>query len=306
MTSYLKINNSFKSKIIYHFGSEAGFFSEYNNMVLAILYCLKHKIKFTLYSDDAIFKIKLGWQDFFLPFCNESKNRIHSIINFRQLERKLSLREKTYRYLFRLIERKKYLTFEIWDKFHSKEFEKEYFNIPELGIEGNLKESCKKIVDLTWRFNSEIEDRINSLKNSLDLPQKYIGIHIRRGDKLQECNYFEIRDYINTATKYSNSNDIFIATDDYNAIIEIKNMYPNWNIYSLCPEHRKGYFQNEFNILSIQNKKNEIIELLATVEILSEAEHFVGTLSSNIGMFIGMRIPMERLHGVDSDHWGIW
>ena len=59
---YFEINNSFSQKLVYHLGSEAGFFSEYNNMILAMLYCLKHKIKFVLYSKDANFGFEKGYR----------------------------------------------------------------------------------------------------------------------------------------------------------------------------------------------------------------------------------------------------
>lgn len=71
LSQYTKLNNSFKKKLVFRLGMEAGFFSEYNNMILAMLYCLEHKIKFTLYSKDANFGYNEGWNDYFLPFCED-------------------------------------------------------------------------------------------------------------------------------------------------------------------------------------------------------------------------------------------
>ena len=48
-----------------------------------------------------------------------------------------------------------------------------------------------------------------------------------------------------------------------------------------------------------------MITLFATMEILNRAELFVGTYSSNMGMFMGMRNP-SICRGVDFDHWLIW
>ena len=53
---YEALNRSYSREFVYHLGCEAGFFSEYNNMVLAMLYCAKHHIRFALYSSDANFK----------------------------------------------------------------------------------------------------------------------------------------------------------------------------------------------------------------------------------------------------------
>jgi len=83
ITEYRKLNDSYKRTLVFHFGSGAGFFSEYNNMLKAIAYCLVHKIKFVLYSADATFASGKGWTDFFEPFCEEDINPLHSKFNKR-------------------------------------------------------------------------------------------------------------------------------------------------------------------------------------------------------------------------------
>ena len=54
-----------------------------------------------------------------------------------------------------------------------------------------------------------------------------------------------------------------------------------------------------------EEKDRNMITLFATMEILNRAELFVGTYSSNMGMFMGMRNP-SICRGVDFDHWLIW
>jgi hypothetical protein len=78
LKQYKELNNSFKRRLIFHLGYDGGFFSEYNNMILAMLYCLENKIKFILYSKDANFGYKNGWTDYFLPFCEEERDRFRS------------------------------------------------------------------------------------------------------------------------------------------------------------------------------------------------------------------------------------
>ena len=53
--AYQKVNEKFESVLVFHVGESAGFFSEYNCMILVMLYCLQHKIQFKLYSRDANF-----------------------------------------------------------------------------------------------------------------------------------------------------------------------------------------------------------------------------------------------------------
>src|SRR6185369_14450129 len=83
LVDYQRFNDTFKRTLVFHLGVEAGFFSEFNNMVLAMLYCLHHQIRFVLYSDNANFKVSKGWEDFFLPFCEETRRPEHRELNNR-------------------------------------------------------------------------------------------------------------------------------------------------------------------------------------------------------------------------------
>ena len=38
--AYRKVNEKFESVLVFHVGESAGFFSEYNCMILVMLYCL--------------------------------------------------------------------------------------------------------------------------------------------------------------------------------------------------------------------------------------------------------------------------
>ena len=65
--SYRKVNEAFRRRMVYHVGVDCGFFVEMNYMVDAMLYCLAHRIRFQLYSDDANFGTGKGWTEYFLP-----------------------------------------------------------------------------------------------------------------------------------------------------------------------------------------------------------------------------------------------
>ena len=80
---YQCFNSSLRYRFIYRLGGSTGFFSEYNNMVLAIHYCLINKIQFVLESEDANFSSGEGWREFFLPFCKEIKNKWLHKYNYR-------------------------------------------------------------------------------------------------------------------------------------------------------------------------------------------------------------------------------
>jgi hypothetical protein len=302
---YSEINNSFKKKLVYHLGSEAGFFSEYNNMILAMLYCLKHNIKFELFSEDANFGIQSGWQDYFQSFCNESPYKYHIKLNHRH-PRRQSLKESMFTFWFKLTTKTSFLTYEIWPKFRNQNFENENFAIHGLKINGNVRDSARKLIDLTWRYNKSTANEVTKLIQSLKLPDNYVGIHIRGGDKYIEWEKVETNNYLNIIAENSIIKDIFVLTDDYRIVIELKQNYQDYSFFSLCNENEIGYFHSEFSKASNEMKRQDMIKLFASMDILSSSELFVGTFSSNPGMYLGMRMDSDKVKGVDLEKWTIW
>lgn len=80
---YNGINTNYNKKCVFYVGHSAGFFSEFNNMVLSIIYCLLHKIEFQLYSKTANFSNGIGWEEFFLPFCTQVYDDVNQFSNTR-------------------------------------------------------------------------------------------------------------------------------------------------------------------------------------------------------------------------------
>ncbi|MDL2322747.1 hypothetical protein LJC52_02050 [Bacteroidales bacterium OttesenSCG-928-A17] len=306
LDKYRRLNTSFESRLIFHVGVNAGFFSEFNNMVLAILYCLDNKIQFCLYSADANFSYEEGWNDYFLPFCPESKDPFHSRYNKRFHHHTLIRKLNPAYYLSKKKEKYDYLTFELWYKFRDRENENKHYDIPELGISGNLRTACRQIIDKIWKYNEQTETEINQQKAPLLLPKKYIGMHIRSGDKFVESNLLNIDVYFRKLKEISPIKDVFVLTDNYEIIHDINTHYPDYTVYTLCGEEERGYFHKEFHKRDKTQVKNAHLKLFASVDLLSNADYFIGTLSSNPGMYLGMRMPEENVFSVDLAEWQIW
>lgn len=299
-----------QKRLVYNLGSEAGFFSEYNNMILVILYCLKHNINFVLYSKKANFGIDKGWQDYFMPFCEETEDIRHSKYNIRQscMVPELSLLKRMKVDWFKFQTKTTYLTYELWDKFHSRNFENEHFNLKQQTANSKqqtTREASKIIIDKTWHYNERVAKEVNNKIISLKLPQNYIGIHIRGGDKHTEADMFQINQYMDTAKTKSDCKNIFISTDDFRIYEKLKTEYRDYKIYTLCKPTSQGYFHSEFES-DIKNKYEDMILLFASMDVLANSDIFVGTYSSNIGMYLGMRMSKNKVFGVDMDNWVIW
>ena len=152
LSKYRAINQSFSDRFVYHIGSAEGFFSEYNNMILSMLYCLEHKIQFNLYSKDANFKYDKGWSDYFVPFCPETGNLFHSLFNRRTNSRfKNSALRKIDLSLTRMfcaIRPSLLTTFDLWDSIRSQKASLS-FVFPELSISGSLRNVCRELIKIT-------------------------------------------------------------------------------------------------------------------------------------------------------------
>ena len=71
---YKRLNESYSRKLIHHFGTGNGFYSELNSLLFSVLFCLQNKLRLELYSKDAPFCFGNGWNEYFEPFCPEFKN----------------------------------------------------------------------------------------------------------------------------------------------------------------------------------------------------------------------------------------
>ena len=311
LRAYQKINNSFKKSLVFHFGTGNGFYSEYNNMLLCMLYCLKYKIRFVLYSKDAYFTFGNGISEFFIPFCTEVTSNFHHKFNKRDIpftnetDLKSKLKQKiaiTNIYLYKLFTGN-YITSDFYYEYRTFWFAETYFDIPELGIKGNAQTALGQLAKIIYNFNDKYRDDIILYKNKIKLPtSSYVGFHIRGGDKIIERELISIDHYISKMESITDIRNAFVMTDDYKIYIDLINKYPNWQFYTLTKESEQGYNNSSFMKESYESRKNNIIKMFASIEYLRESKYIVGTYSANPGMFLGM-IEGAKMHGIDYDKW---
>lgn len=293
--AYRKLNESFDPVLVFHIGESAGFFSEYNNMIYSMLYCLQHRIQFKLYSKDANFGYQQGWTDFFEPFCKEENSRWHHWINMRPTAHWFTILKtkninlikwKFKKIFFSLIAEiwkfchcKMFLTQDLWHKVHSKD---QYFceyNIPELNIRGNIVHACEILVNITWSYKKDISDKLHTYMENQHLISNYISCQIRAGDKYLEFDLLSVDVYIEYLKKYPDIKDVFILTDDYSIFKQLNANYTQWNWHTLCETNEHGYIHSYFRKISKIEKKEQLIKLFASIEIIHLSDVFLGTIT---------------------------
>jgi hypothetical protein len=173
-------------------------------------------------------------------------------------------------------------------------------------LRGTTKQAASKIIKMLWNSQPETANRINEMIRNLNLPESYVGLHIRGGDKSVEADFKPPELYIELAKKYFENYNFFVLTDDYRIITELKTKFPIYNFYTLCEKHEQGYYHDQFCKDDSEKIFNSTLKLLASMEILMKSSFFVGTFSSNPGMFMGMIFPESKVKCVDFDKWTIW
>jgi hypothetical protein len=307
LKAYNKLNNSFKKEYIFHVGAEAGLYSEINNMIFSILYCLKYGYKFKLYSKDANFGFKNGWEDYFLPFCEETKFPIHHFFNKRTTPPVFSEKETLKKIIYkgyRKLNNKTSLTFDLWNKFLSFKFNDDFFDIPELGIKGNLNHACNKLIEIIYQLNSKVIAEVEKYKAEINLPKEYISFQIRRGDKNLEKEYVPFEKYFDYLEQNSTVKNLFILADDYSSIVEVSEKFPHYNIFTLTDPADTGYIHADFIKLTKVDKKIKIVRLLTSIEIMRQADTILGVFAANTELFLGMAEP-QKMVWLDGHEWCI-
>lgn len=300
---YDELNRSFGRKLVFRFGDGAGFFSEFNNMVLAMLYCLDNRIRFTLYTPpDGTLAIKEGWNDYFQPFCEQTTAAFHKVHNERIFLKPPSRRQKAIRALWKWRGGFDYFTYELWDAFRSPRFIQKTFDLPDLAIHGDLLSATSRLIGMLWRYSDGIREPIQRRIQGLELPEKFIGLHIRGGDKVQEAKVFAPDDYMALVQRHTDLRDVFVLTDEFRFVRHLRANYAGYRFYTTCGPHETGYDFPAFQKLDKATQFGEYAKLLASMDVLSRAVLAFGSRKTNPGMFLGMSIG-KKFIGIDSDKW---
>lgn len=300
-SDYRKVNESYRRRLIYHVGIDCGFFVELNYMVNAMLHCLANGYRFQLYSEDANFGTGKGWTEYFIQFCEEAHESFHHKYNLH--------RPPTWRRILRNTIRIKSPSFIFWklkfllktlvghwlafraygeyvrlsqDVAHEPD---RYYHIPALGISCSYAEAYAMLSRMIWQPQPEVQQKMNDARRRLSLPEKFSGVQIRGGDKASEAQLISGWQIIQ-ALHPQDGECIFALTDNYQQLEIIRNEFPQLRFVSLCQPHETGYRHQAFEHLPAHEKKESIIRLLTSVDILLHCCAFVGTITSGPSVFL--------------------
>lgn len=301
LEKYNELNNSFENKLFFKFGTNqgSGFYSELNSLLLGVLFALQRQYKFVLYSRDASFAFGNGWEEFFEPFCPTMKNRLLGY----GMGRGMGNRKDILTSFYTMFNPKNKFENNIFWYLHSNWFGESHFNIPSLGINGNIRDALKVLIPMVYRFNGKYTKLIEDFIKKINLPQDYVSFHIRGGDKVTEKELYNPQDYFKMAEDNTDCRNAFVFTDDYRLFQQVRDNNPQWNVYTSAFEYEDGFVLKSFSKKDDETLRNELVKIFSSVQIILQSKLFYGTYSSNPGMFIGMQMDEDRMKGLDYKKW---
>lgn len=140
-----------------------------------------------------------------------------------------------------------------------------------------------------WRLNTRTYAHMNSFIWRLSLPKgRYVGVHVRRGDKVREVPTVPLTRYARAVKAVSPQDmPVFVASDSWRAIEGLRSLLRDRTVVTLAEARgREGHIQAEANRRYLKNNYAVVVELLAEMQILADSAIFVGTFSSNMGRFV--------------------
>lgn len=288
-----------------------GLFSELSNLVMAFYYANQKGLNFIINSRYWNGKIKKGWEDYF-------NNNIETTNSVFSAQTKVYSKEKPwvgniyynpkvfFNYYFQLLMNGLYCLFHIkcmlakdaFEQMNSSDFRD---SLPEDWV-SSYASLYKQVVS----YNEKTKSILAQYKEQLKLPDDYIGVHIRRGDKIttQEMDNISLDKYISEIIDHKDvSQNVFIATDDISILDSLRpklaecgmKLYYN----TFCSS--SGFEESAFNDMDERRRYDNIMLTLLDMDILIHSCFFIGTYTSNLSRIVPLFLSFSRCKSLDID-----
>ena len=296
-------------KIIYSL-THRGLYSELVNLALAKVYADKYNYRLLVNSRNWNSKIDNGLSDWFIPYFEET----HSILTYQEKiynNEKPWIgkiyynpsafwgywRERLYNKIFKFFNPTALLSKESFQRMHSGDFLSQY-------SEGELLNAVSNSFKKFYNYNALTQNSISEKKQYINIPDNYISVHIRRGDKIVtgEMEDLDLNIYADAIRKNSYiSNNIYIATDDVTVISYISKKLDDTDIkiYYNKENKLKGFDEKTYNLKSDFVRRDEVLNMLFDMDMMINSSFFIGTFSSNVGCVVAMYLGLDKCHSID-------
>ena len=267
---------------VYVMGGSAGFGSELNNMLLALAYSAKQGRQF--FIDDQRWRYGSFHDYFNINTKHYNQSYKHQILT------KSFTRNQQFTHLKFIRSFVNLRT--LWST------TKDVQNIP----------AKRKAGHYLWKnMKNNLFTVVQSCKPKNY--SRYIGIHVRRGDKGAEQNVIPISKYIKSLEQQFKKDEtlpIFVASDDRNMVQQLQKAQSEWTFFGLNMKTvgntgKSGHSQTVFNRLPEELRRIELQYLVCEIQMLIDAEMVFCGMLSNICRLVQIlrEQPIETLISLD-------
>lgn len=234
-----------KTAIIFVLKSRAGFFSTFFFLVSAYLYAEEGNYDFFIDHEDWQYTYKEGWHDYFTSLNVWDPSLEYDTV--------LRMHHGDLTYV------------------------KHHFKVSE------LVRVCKIIFKPKLDYYQKAEEFIEKMDSN------YASLYVRRGDKVKgasrEMSELSMYDIVNMTLLESGSKNIFIQTDDYSVVEEIRELIPKAKIFSLTDPSLRGTSQQGITDMNSEDTKKHMEELIVSCLIFVKGTPAWTDHRSNVGRF---------------------
>ena len=287
-----------------------GLYSELSNLALAHCYARLNGYRLVVNTRRWNARLQHGLTDYFQPFFPENQSLWTAQDKIFTLERPWVGKvyynpqefwrywsQTTLNHLYGLFHHGTLLSKEVYHRMTSPTF------LSPFSREALARELSASFRSF-YRYNDEVAEAIRERRHAVGLEGPYMAVHVRRGDKITsgEMQDLALDTYVcHILAHLDVSRHIYIATDDvsilsyFQARLSDKQVQLYYNTFS----HQKGFDEKTFNAKSVEDVREDMLNMLFDMDMLIHASCFIGTYSSNIGRIVPLYLGFERCHSVD-------
>lgn len=145
-------------------------------------------------------------------------------------------------------------------------------------------EELIQTIQETFVLNDTLQASVDSYIKGIG--GDYTSLYVRRGDKIKEMELISLDDILAQTTIQDDGRTIFVQTDDYSVVKDMKSKFPSCNIMTLTKENASGANNRELVKFTPEQRKEHTEELLISTVVSARANAGWSYHMSNVGMFI--------------------
>ena len=287
-SDYRRLNESFETSFAFRFGRGGGFCAEMLGLVKSMMACLNRRTRLCLSRGGRPMGIGVvnGFNDYFEPLFPEIDAGIFNALNLQAVRgsgRFPIMRRGVARLLRAATGVERFMMNDLGAL-------PARLVVPELGIDAECRVACALLMRLAWVYRTDVEQEVLRTVSEWGVPDSYLSVHVRRGDKHLESPYVTLDRYVAAIDRARPQGSVVVvASDDATVADQLGRLLPSrFQVVLLSAASNRGFSRQGFNHLPAPERYQQVKRFLAELEVLRQGDLFVGAAGSNVTYLIAM------------------